>query len=175
MGQHYAITLTPDESGKQALSLAWSQQPIEGTLLTHPGVYCLRTNETHWDEERLWRTYLTLTDLEAVIRSLKSELGLRPVYHHKESRTDGHLFISVLAYQVVQTLRRQLKEKGIHERWSRLREILSVQRRVTASFRRRDGRTLHVRKSTAAEPELQAIYEALGLNPTPGETKKLIV
>ncbi len=175
VGQHYAITLTPDESGEKAVSLTWVKQPIEGTLLTHPGVYCLRTNQTDWDEARLWRTYIMLTDLEAVIRSLKSELGLRPIYHHKEARTDGHLFISVLAYQVVQTLRRQLKAQGIHESWSRLREILSVQRRVTASFRRRDGRTLHVRQSTAAEPELKAIYEAWGLDPTPGDTKKLIV
>ena len=175
VGQHYVITLTADESGEKALSLTWSHQPIEGTLLTHPGVYCLRTNETQWDAERLWRTYITLTDLEAVFRTLKSELGLRPIYHHKESRTDGHLFISVLAYQLVQTVRRQLKEKGIHESWSRLRETLSVQRRVTVSFPRRDGRALHVRKSTVAEPELKALYEALGLNPTPGETKKLIV
>ena len=175
VGQHYVITLTADESGEKALSLTWSHQPIEGTLLTHPGVYCLRTNETQWDAERLWRTYITLTDLEAVFRTLKSELGLRPIYHHKESRTDGHLFISVLAYQLVQTVRRQLKEKGIHESWSRLRETLSVQRRVTVSFQRRDGRALHVRKSTAAEPELKALYEALGLNPTPGETKTLIV
>jgi len=169
------ITLTADESGEKALSLTWVKEPIEGTLLTHPGVYCLRTNETQWDAERLWRTYITLTDLEAVFRTLKSELGLRPIYHHKESRTDGHLFISVLAYQVAQTLRRQLKEKGIPDSWSRLRETLSVQRRVTASFQRRDGRALHVRKSTAAEPELKALYEALGLNPTPRETKTLIV
>jgi hypothetical protein len=48
-----------------------------------------------------------LTDLEAVFRSLKSELGLRPVYHHKEIRVDGHLFSTVLAYQFVQIIRRQ--------------------------------------------------------------------
>ena len=75
----------------------------------------------------------------------------------------------------LQTLRRQLKAKGIHESWSSLRETLSVQRRVTASFQRRDGRALYVRKSTVAEPELKAIYEALGLDPTPGGTKTLIV
>ena len=54
-------------------------------MLTHPGVYCLRTNQTDWDESTLWRTYFTLTDIEAVFRSLKSELGLRPIYHHKPS------------------------------------------------------------------------------------------
>ena len=41
------------------------------------------------------------TDIEAVFRSLKSELGLRPIYHHKPIRADGHLFITVIAYQLV--------------------------------------------------------------------------
>ncbi|AWP22189.1 hypothetical protein C4901_01500 [Acidiferrobacter sp. SPIII_3] len=58
VGQHYAITLTADESGEKALSLTWVKQPIGGTLLTYPGVQCLRTNETQWDAERLWHTYI---------------------------------------------------------------------------------------------------------------------
>ena len=140
----------------------------------HPGVYCLRTNQFDWDEERLWRTYILLTDLESVFRSLKSELGLRPVYHHKEDRADGHLFITVLAYQCVQFLRMKLKAAGIHDSWATLREILSGQRRVTATFKQRDGRTLNVRKATVAEPALMAIYRAMDINPAPGGTRKLI-
>ena len=54
----------------------------------------------------MWRTYIMLTDLEAVFRSLKSELGLRPIYHQTEERSTGHLFITVLAYQLVQVIRR---------------------------------------------------------------------
>ena len=65
-------------------------------MAAHPGVYCLRSSETEWDEETLWRTYATLTDVEAVFRSLKSELGLRPIFHRKEARAEGHLFIAVL-------------------------------------------------------------------------------
>ncbi len=45
--------------------------------------------ELAWDEERLWRTDTMLTDLESVFRSLTSELGLRPIYHHKEVRSDA--------------------------------------------------------------------------------------
>ena len=119
--------------------------------------------------------HIQLSDLEAVFRSLKSELGLRPIYHSKEARTEGHLFITVLAYQCVQLLRTRLKAKGIHYSWASLRNLLSVQRRVTATFRQRDGRTLNVRKSTVAEPALLKIYQALGLNPSPGGTRKLIV
>jgi transposase len=173
IGQHYTVTLTPDESGTKALSLTWEKTPIEGSQLTHPGVYCLRTNEISWDGAKLWHTYTMLTDLESVFRCLKSELGLRPVFHYKENRADGHLFITVLAYQAVQVIRRILKEHGLNDRWSRLREILSVQQRVTATFKRRDGHVVHVRKTTIAEPKLQTIYAALRITSEPGGVKKL--
>jgi transposase len=172
--QHYTVNLATDASGKTVTALTWEKSLVAATMATHPGVYCLRSNETTWDEERLWRTYTMLTDLESVFRSLKSELGLRPVFHSKEDRSDGHLFITVLAYQCVQVLRTQLKAAGINDSWSSLRKILSVQRRITASLRRKDGRTVHVRKSTVAEPALMAIYAALDINPAPGGSKKLI-
>ena len=172
IAQHYEITVTPDETGTKAASITWSKTPVEGSKLTHPGVYCLRSNETTWDAAKLWHTYTMLTDLEAVFRSLKSELGLRPVFHHKEHRTEGHLFITVLAYQLVQAIRHKLKAAGEHASWASLREILSVQQRVTVTFRQRDGRTLHVRKATAAEPALRNIYDALAINPAPGGVRK---
>jgi transposase len=175
IGQHYEITVTPDETGTKAAAIAWTKTPVEGSMLTHPGVYCLRSNETTWDAAKLWHTYTMLTDLEAVFRGLKSELGLRPVYHHKEERTEGHLFITVLAYQLVQTIRRKLEAAGETISWSRLREILSVQHRVTATFRQRDGRTLHVRKTTVAEPALRKIYDALAIDAAPGGVRKLTV
>ena len=172
--QHYTVTLCADETGKTATALTWEKSLVEGTMATHPGVYCLRSNEMRWDEEKLWRTYTMLTDLESVFRSLKSEMGLRPVFHSKEDRADGHLFITVLAYQCVQMLRVKLKAAGITESWASLRQSLSVQRRVTMSIRRRDGRTIHVRKSSVAEPALMRIYNALGVNSTAGGTRKLI-
>jgi hypothetical protein len=116
-----------------------------------------------------------LTDLEAVFRGLKSELGLRPVFHHKEHRTEDQLFITVLAYQLVQAIQRKLEAAGEPMSWSRLREILSVQQRVTATFQQRDGRTLHVRKTTAAEPALRRIYEALAISAGPGGVQKMTV
>ena len=175
ISQHYQITLEADATGRQAVALRWTRQPVAGTRLTEPGVYCLASNETGWEEETLWRVYIMLTDLEAVFRSLKSELGLRPIFHAKEVRTEGHLFITVLAYQCVQLIRTELKQQGIDDSWASLRKILSVQRRVTATFRQDDGRTLNVRKSTRAEPDLLKIYQALGLDAAPGGTRKLII
>lgn len=175
VGQHYRIEIDADATGQLATAIRWERQPVAGTMLTHPGVYCLRTNELTWDAERLWRTYTLLTDLEAVFRSLKSELGLRPIYHRTEARVDGHLFISVLAYQCVQLIRRRLRAHGISERWSTLRDRLAGQCRVTATFRRADGRTLHVRQATRAEPAQLAIIQALGSDPSPGGIQKMLV
>jgi len=174
-GQHYHIEIVPDASGEKAQAIRWERRPIDGTMDTHPGVYCLRTNELTWDGEQLWRTYMMLTDLEAVFRSFKSELGLRPIFHHKEERADGHLFITVLAYQLVQLVRRRLHEQGIHDSWASLRETLNAQVRVTATFRRPDRRALHVRKASQAEPGQRQIYQALGVNPSPGGVRKMLV
>ena len=173
-GQHYAISWTLDEAGKKVTALTWEKQGVAGTQANHPGVYGLRSPELSGDEERLWRTYTMLTDLEALFRRLKSEWGLRSIFPSREDRSDGHLFITVLAYQCVPVIRTQLKAAGITDSWARLRELLTVQRRVTASLRRRDGRTLLIRKATVAESDWLKIYQALKLNPAPGGSQKML-
>jgi len=175
VSQHYTIALTTAEGSDQVTNISWERKPFAGSMMTNPGVYCLRSNELSWDEKTLWQTYIMLTDLESVFRSLKSELGLRPVYHHKEERAEGHLFITVLAYQAVQVIRNILKVKDIHFSWNSLRKILARQQRVTVSFKQKNGCSLHVRKSTIAPPRVKEIYDALAICASPGGTKKMIV
>ena len=81
----------------------------------------------------------------------------------------------ILEGQLVQVIRTRLRAHGEHASWSTLRRILEGQQRVTATFRRPDGRTLHVRTTTQAEPEQQAIYDALGVDPQPGRVRKTII
>jgi transposase len=173
--QHYTITVTRDPSSELAISIDWKRQEKENTQATHPGVYCLRTNETQWKEARLWKTYTLLTDLEGVFRSLKSELGMRPIYHRQEERVSGHIFITLLAYHLVQTLRLTLKSQGIPDSWQTVRTKMENQQRVTATFNCEDGEALHVRKSTQPEPEQIEIYQALGLDSLPGGIQKTVV
>ena len=71
-------------------------------------------------------------------------------------------------------LRKELKNCNQSSSWSRLRDVLSVQQRVTATFKRRDGWTLHIRKSTVAETELQGLYDILNISSTPVGIKKMI-
>ena len=129
VASHYQIGVTADETGERAVAVTWTRRPQDGSMLTHPGVYCLRSSETDWDEDTLWRTYTTLTDVEAVFRALKSELGLRPIYHRKPRRADGHLFITVIAYQLVQVIRTRLRAHGEHASYRRREAELSQQER----------------------------------------------
>lgn len=171
--RYYDIGVEQDTSTGKAVSIRWKRnQTVDDTL---PGVYCLRTNHDDWNEATVWHTYTMLTDLEAVFRSLKSELGLRPVFHHKTDRVSGHLFISVLAYHLVHTIRLQLKVCGIHWSWEGIRRQLEGQDRVTVELKRDDGKMVHVRKATRPEPRQQVIYDALGISDRPGKTEKTVI
>jgi len=158
---HYQIDV--EEKDGKATSILWKKESPDGSMATHPGVYCLRTNQTDWDENKLWHTYTMLTDLEAVFRSLKSELGMRPVFHQKQARIDGHLFITLLAYHVAHTLRTQLKAKGLHYSWNSIRKLVGNRQRVTFSVDCSDGRSLHLRQITKIEAHQAPIFDALNL------------
>jgi hypothetical protein len=176
VGQQYRIALAADASGTHAVSLSWERlaaHPASRPAL--PGTFCLRSSETDWDAERMWRTYVALTDLHAALASLRPGPGLAPVDRPGEECTDAQLLVSVLACQCVQLARRRLKEKGIEGSWQTLRQILSSQCRVTVSLRCSDGRTLHLRSATRADPEQLAIYRALEIDPAPGAVQKTIV
>jgi transposase len=130
---------------------------------------------TEPDNQILWQTYAMLTNLEAVFRSLKTDLGLRPVYHQIERRVEGHLFISVIAYYLVHTIRLRLKAHAITDSWDTIRNTLAGQVRITATLQRSDGRTAHVRKASRPDPHQQKLYEALKLRGNPGGTQQTIV
>ncbi len=170
--QHYDIQVKQHEASGNASAIQWTRNEKRHSQATHPGVYCLRTNISDWDEATLWNTYTMLTELEAVFRSLKAELGLRPNYHRKEERIEGHLFITLLAYHLVHIIRAQLKAQEIHDSWQTIRQKMENQQRVTVSLPCEDGKTLHLRKATRAEPHQKEIYDALGIPSQPGSVQK---
>ena len=68
------------------------------------GCYLLRTNLEGYDAQTLWRTYIGLTQIEDCFRIAKSDLGLRPIFHHREDRTQAHILVCFLAYVLWKTL-----------------------------------------------------------------------
>ncbi|MBW1959754.1 MAG: IS1634 family transposase [Deltaproteobacteria bacterium] len=167
----YKITINKDDDSGKATKIKWLQKKEKKAS----GVYCLRTYQQDLNEKEIWDIYTMLTDIEDAFRCMKSELGLRPNYHHKERRCDGHIFITLLAYHIMQTIRIKLGEKGIHFCWETVRVRLSSHMRVSTTMKREDGRVVHIRKSSRAESNHKEIYDALDLPQQPGKTLKAII
>jgi transposase len=170
IARRYEITVTKNDKDL-ATAVTWQRKNEEH----HPGVYVLRSNRTDLTETQFFDIFSLLTDIEDAFRSMKSELGLRPVYHQKEHRSDGHLFITVLAYHILQTIRFTLRNQKIYDSWSTIRKALSSHVRLTTTMKRDDGRVIHIRKSSSPEHSHKRIYDALHLSHYPGKTMKAIL
>jgi transposase len=175
VAQDYRIEVIADAAKQHAIRIDWQYAPGSSQKDQQCGLYCLRTNLSDWDEAKLWETYLMLTEIEATFRSLKTELGLRPVYHQKKKRVNAHLFISLLAYHLVHTLRYQLKEKGINLSWESIHNIMATQQRVTLMLPTDANTTILLRTTTQAEALHKQLYQALNIKPDPIGKRKTII
>ncbi len=167
----YTVSVEKDSETDKTKNITWSRKRTKKTS----GIYCLRTNRKDLDEQKIWDIYTMLTDIEDAFRCMKSELGLRPIYHQKEVRCDGHIFITLLAYHLLHTIRFKLRQKGVRFCWTTIRRQLSTQVRITTTMKRQDGKVIHIRKSSKAEPPHQVIYDALNLSYQPGKKVKTIL
>ena len=102
--RQYDIEVQPGAKGLAA-AIRWNRNDRHALHDAGAGSYALRTSHADWDLETVVRQYWRLTDLEATFRSLKSEMGLRPIWHSKSAQISAHLFIAVLAYHAVHLLR----------------------------------------------------------------------
>ncbi|MDQ6951840.1 MAG: hypothetical protein Q9M26_09255 [Mariprofundales bacterium] len=100
---------------------------------------------------------------------------MRPIYHKKTDRVEGHLWITLLAYHLVHYTRLRLKEHHINDSWETVRKSMRTHMRLTTTMRTQTGKTLHIRKASRPEVWQQTIYRALGLSFNPGGTMKTIV
>jgi transposase len=153
-------------------SIEWEFEKEKEAMDRFSGSYFLRTSRMDLNEEEIWSTYNMLTDIENAFRCLKTELGLRPIHHRKESRSDAHLFISILAYHLLHTIRVKLRKKGINMEWRFIRELLSTQVRITTSMTTKDKRRIYIRDSSEPEKFHLTIYNALGLKRKPCGLKR---
>jgi len=171
VSKRYEIEVKKDDGSNRAISVSFRMKEMDDTV----GYYVLRTNRIELREKEVFDIFNMLLDVEDAFRCMKSELGLRPVHHQNEMRCDGHLFITVLAYHVLQSIRVRLREKGITNRWWTIRRMLSTHCRVTTSMKREDGKMVYIRKTSKPEECHVRIYEALGLPIRPGKIVKTIV
>ena len=127
------------------------------------GHYLLRSNLTGEDPALLWTRYVQLTQIESVFRSLKSELGIRPIYHQLEHRADAHVLIAFLAYCLQVTLKNRLLIYAPGLTPAAVLEKLATIQMVEVWIPMVDGRWLVLPRHTQPDKDVQAVLDHLRL------------
>ncbi len=127
------------------------------------GSYLLKTDRGDLSAEEAWRVYVLFTRAEAAFRTLKSPLGERPIFHHKEGRVEAHIFLCVLAYHLLISIEKTFLDQGVHTSWATVRQTLKTHQINTIVLPTDSGLVLRIRKDSTPETAHREIYEKLGL------------
>ena len=172
--KYYDVNVIQDETTQKATDVTWLKKPIRQERNVLAGCYVIETTHKELAAEEIWELYMTLTNVEYSFRSLKTDLGLRPVYHQNAERTKGHLFISVLAYHLLINIERRLRECGDTRKWSTIKKQLSTHQRTTVIFTDSNNVINHIRVSGMPEIQHQEIYKLLHVKNTTKRIHKMV-
>ena len=164
VARQFNINIIADDTKGKVTAISWENT----TEKQHkkPVIYCIRTNQIELNNQQIWNTYRMLNNIEEAFRTLKTDLGLRPIFHQTTDRISGHIFISVLAYHILHSVRYQLKLSNINDSWQTIMFKLSTHYRITTSLQQKNAKPIHIRKSTRANPEQLKIYRACNIPST---------
>ena len=165
-GRLVAGLVTVSVSAEGQLSFRLERDKLR-TVRRREGRYLLRTNLSADDPELLWRCYMQLVFVEEAFRTLKGDLGLRPIYHHKPERIEAHLFVAFLAYCLSITLRQRLRALagGLMPRV--VLEKLATIQLLDVSVPTTDGRELCLVRRTEPDRDTTLLLLRLGLELPP--------
>jgi len=138
------------------------------------GAYLLRTNlnapdvvpagleALGGDAPGLWSMYVQLVWVEAAFRSLKGDLGVRPIYHQLQGRVEAHILVAFLGHALTALLRRKLSAHAPGLTPAAALEALREIRMVDVCIPTTDGRWLIMPRHTEPEPRHEMLLERLG-------------
>jgi transposase len=128
------------------------------------GHYLLRSNLTAEDPGVLWERYVQLTQIEAAFKTMKSELGLRPIYHQLGHRVEAHILVAFLAYCLLVTLKNRLRALAPGLTPRAVLETLAPMQMLDVTFPTTDGRLLVMPRYTQPTPEQKLLLHQLQLS-----------
>lgn len=138
------------------------------------GIYFLRTNYTDVTEKQLWDIYNTIREVEATFRCLKTDLQIRPIHHQNDERIKSHIYLTILAYQLINTIRYMLKQHNLHYDWNNILRILATHTIQTVVLPT-DKKIIHLRLPTKPILQVQQIFKATACTNTQTPLKKYVV
>ena len=168
----YQIDLKIAQDQKKTFVWTRKEDKLRWKQITE-GTYLIRTNLSGLELSKLWEMYTQLTEAEAAFRAIKSELMVRPIWHHKEKRVQAHILVAFLGYALWVTLKHSLKNssrlqlKKVYD-WdlspAKALDTLSRIKSGDIILPTTDGRTLRLRRVSTPEPEARQLLEILKID-----------
>ena len=169
---NYTLEVASNEG--LATKITWAKKEQTDKTGQDHGVYFIRTNYQDPGEAQLWRIYNTIREVEATFRCLKSDLQIRPVHHQNDERVESHIYLTILAYQLVNTVRYMLKKKEITHDWQNIVRIMNTQT-IQSLLLPTKTKTISLRKPSKPIKEAQDIYKATNTKSMIPAKKKYVV
>jgi transposase len=157
------VTVQRDPAGR-ACGLAMTERAQRSTWAEHAhGAYLLRTNCPEKDPAQLWGWYMHLSQAEDAFHISKSDLNLRPVFHHKTERVEAHILVCFLTLALWRTLEMWMRGKGLGNCCRQLLKEVATVRSLDVVLPVKEtesGETREVRLRVVARPD-RAVAELL--------------
>jgi transposase len=158
----FSVEVTETGTGKQArlsINIKKNEDRYQWAMETG-GSYILRTNWGEPDPKTLWNTYIQLTEVEDSFRTEKYDLGMRPIFHHKQDRTQAHILVCFLALTLWRTLQQWMKASGLGTAPRKFLEELRELRSLDVLLPTRD-KTLRLRMVATPSRELKILLQRM--------------
>ena len=152
------------KSGKRlSITIAQKDEHRQWAELSD-GCYLLRTNLQGQDATTLWKTYIGLTQIEDCFRISKHDLGLRPLYHQKQDRTQAHILVCFLGLVLWRTLQQWMHGCGLGDAPRKLLEEMAEVRSLDVVLPTGAGKDIRLRTVSRPEEHLAILLQKLGLS-----------
>lgn len=139
------------------------------------GEYFLRYTKNAISEDKIWDAYNLTREVEAVFRCLKTDLNIRPIYHQKDAYIEPHIWLGILAYQVVNYIRRTLKQTDINYSWTRIVQKMNTMQSSMITLNNDQNQKLYAKLCTRATKDQERIFDALNFKHRPFVRKTKVV
>jgi transposase len=158
----FHVRVQPGPDGRA--TIRWSRQTsATAWAKLSQGCYVLRSNVVDWEPTELWQAYMHLSDAEAAFRIQKSDLRLRPIWHHREDRVQAHILVCFLAYVLRKTLETWMNRAGLGRSTTTLLEELARIQSTDVVAPTTDGRRIRLRCIVRPDKAQAILLGYLGL------------
>ena len=172
VGWLYDIKYTEDKATGIVTDITWKRIKEREKP---KGEYFLRYTKNAVSEDDIWQVYNLTRDVEDVFRCLKTDLDIRPIYHQIDGFIEAHIWLGIIAYQIVNYIRTTLHDSKITYRWTTIVEKMRSMQSSIVSINNSNNEKLYIKLCTIPTTDQAKIFDALKFQHRPFVRKTKVV